>query len=85
MNDEATISEPSQAAIAVRVNPAQRWEVYHRLRSLGISCQYETGSSLTVRLDCPLAAIQCWCALKQLTGTRSELLSWLKGCWHKSN
>ncbi|MEO0947384.1 MAG: Asr1405/Asl0597 family protein [Cyanobacteria bacterium J06641_5] len=85
MNDEAAVSEPSQTAIAVQISPAQRWEVYRRLRSLGISCQYETGGSLIVRLDCPLATIQCWSALKQLTGTRAELISWLQGCWHQGN
>lgn len=84
MGNEATISEAFRATVDVRVNPARRWEVYHRLRSLGIACHYETGNPLTVRLEGPLATIQCWCAFKQLTGTRAELIDWLQTCWQRS-
>ena len=81
---EVTSFEPFQASVAavvVDALPAERWEVYYRLQSLGIPCQYRTGEPLTVWLESPLNVVQYWCALRQLRGTRAELVEWLQNCW----
>ncbi len=85
MSDGATLSELSQKPMVLEVSPALRWEVCYRLRSLGLSCQYRPNVPLTVRLDSPLAGIQCWCVCKQLKGTRAESIGWLQKCWHRGN
>jgi len=84
MSDEIGISEPAQTTLAIGIGPAQRWEVFNRLRSLDIDCSYRTGGPLTVCCDRPLAAIQCWCVLKRLTQNRAESIFWLKACWQQS-
>jgi len=85
MSDESSISETSQTqtTLAIQASPAQRWELFYRLRSLDIACDYRTGGPLTVCCNYPLASIQCWCILKRLTQTRAESIDWLKACWHQ--
>ncbi|WP_040655164.1 Asr1405/Asl0597 family protein [Rubidibacter lacunae] len=75
-------SQLPHAAVSLKVEPIRRWEVYHRLQSLGIACQYETGKCLNVEFENPLSAIQCWCVLRRLTRTRAESIDWLESCWH---
>ncbi len=83
---EFNSSKGSRASTtAIPVVPAQRWELYHRLRSLGLACEYRSGGPLTVGFESPVEVAQYWCVLKQMTGSRSELVEWLQGCWQRSS
>lgn len=65
----------------ITVESLERWEIYHRLQTLDISCQCKTNKPLQVKLDSVLAAIQLWSVAKQCTASRQELLRWLNQCW----
>jgi len=71
----------SRAATSIQIAPAQRWELYYRLRSLDIPCQYATGQPLTVRLDGPVSTLLCWSVLQQMRSTRADAIAWLERCW----
>lgn len=58
-----------------------RWQVYHRLKALDISCQCKTNRPLQVKLDNTISAIQLWSVTKQCTASRQELVDWLDRCW----
>ncbi|MDJ0715284.1 MAG: hypothetical protein QNJ54_13845 [Prochloraceae cyanobacterium] len=74
-NPKAKISK------VVKVNWADRWQVYQRLQELEIPCQCVTGEPLCVELDNTKEAIQLWSVVKQLTASRRELVVWLDDCW----
>ena len=65
------------------VTPQQsdRWQIYHRLQALDISCQCETNKPLQVKVDDIRTAIQLWSVAKQVTSPRGELVQWLNQCW----
>jgi len=57
-----------------------RWQVYRRLQTLEIPCCCNGNGGLEVEINSPLAAIQLWCVIKQLTAPRSELVAQLNRC-----
>ncbi|MFB2838473.1 Asr1405/Asl0597 family protein [Floridanema evergladense] len=65
----------------VAVCRCDRWQVYHRLQALDIPCCCNGNGRLEVEINSPLAAIQLWCVVKQLTAPRSELVAQLNRCW----
>ncbi|MCC0177952.1 hypothetical protein I4641_13280 [Waterburya agarophytonicola K14] len=58
-----------------------RWEVYRRLKALGIECKCATNEPLRVNLYSPTTAIQIWSVLRQKNSPRHELINWLDDCW----
>jgi hypothetical protein len=58
-----------------------RWQIYHRLQELEISCKCSTGNPLTVAVDTPTAAIQVWSVARQPSTDRSQLVDWLDRCF----
>ncbi len=60
---------------------SDRWQIYHRLQALDISCQCGTNKPLQVKVDDILTAIQLWSVAKQVTSPRRELIQWLNQCW----
>lgn len=65
----------------VAVSRCDRWQVCHRLQALEISCCCNGNGGLEAEINSPLAAIQLWCVIKQLTAPRSELVAQLNRCW----
>lgn len=65
----------------VDIKNMERWSIYHRLQELEIPCRCSTNRPLQVNLDNPLAEIQLWSVVKQVTGSRQELINWLARCW----
>lgn len=59
----------------------RRWQIYHRLRELEISCRCAAHQPLTVELNSAIAAIQLWSVAKQVATSRLELVDWLERCW----
>ena len=68
----------------VKVNWADRWQVYQRLQELGIPCWCATNQPLTVDIAEVAAAVQLWSVVRQLTVSRQELVCLLERCWQKS-
>jgi hypothetical protein len=64
----------------VAVCRGDRWQVCRRLQALEIPCCCNANGGLEVEINSPLAAIQLWCVIKQLTAPRSELVGQLNRC-----
>lgn len=58
-----------------------RWQIYHRLQELDISCKCSTGNPLTVAVETPTAAIQVWSVARQPLLARSQMVDWLNRCF----
>ncbi len=85
MNPLEPIEPQPETGKVVEVNRADRWQVYYRLRELGISCGCAVDQPLLVEVYSTTAAIQLWSVVRQLTASRSELVSHLERCWQTSN
>jgi hypothetical protein len=72
--------QPKTANI-VNLHRTDRWQVFHRLQALDISCQCGTHQPLLVQIENPQAAIQLWSVVKQCSASRGELIDWLNRCW----
>lgn len=77
---EQSSTNPTDSQV-VAVARSDRWQVYRRLQALEIPCCCNGNGSLEVKVISPLAAIQLWCVIKQLTAPRSELVAQLNRCW----
>lgn len=58
-----------------------RWQIYHRLTELRISCKCSTGKTLAVTVDTPTAAVQVWSVVRTKSTDRSQLVNWLDRCF----
>ena len=70
----------SQLKVA-KIENDRRWEVFHRLQDLEISCQCSAYKPLLVQIDSPQTAVQLWSVVKQVNSSRCELIDWLNRCW----
>ncbi|MEL6928592.1 MAG: Asr1405/Asl0597 family protein [Cyanobacteria bacterium J06600_6] len=80
-NSEFNIPVDEQSKREIGVKWAYRWEVYRRLKSLGIDCQCSTNEPLLVNLDSPTTLIQIWSVVRQSNVERGQLVNWLDNCW----
>ncbi|MGV2826882.1 Asr1405/Asl0597 family protein [Myxosarcina sp. GI1(2024)] len=62
-----------------------RWQIFHRLQALEITCGCATNQPLWARLDNVKTAIQIWSVVKQHSASRLELVDWLNRCWQIEN
>ncbi|MEY2976056.1 MAG: Asr1405/Asl0597 family protein [Prochlorotrichaceae cyanobacterium] len=67
----------AQAAIDI----VTRWNIYHRLQELEISCQCQCGQPLQVDCKTPLEILQFQRVLYRLTASRQDCLATLEHCW----
>jgi hypothetical protein len=65
----------------VKVNWADRWQVYQRLKELDIPCCCETNQPLEVEIASPHVAVQLWSVMRQFTTSRQDLIFTLEHCW----
>lgn len=70
-----------EATQVVAVSRCDRWQVYQRLQALGIPCCCTENGCLRAEVNSPLAALQVWSVLRQLTASRQELAAVLNQCW----
>lgn len=66
---------------AIDVKWAYRWEIYRRLKALGIDCQCSTNEPLLVSLTSPTTLVQIWSVIRQSSAQRQQLIEWLNDCW----
>ncbi|MEM9508589.1 MAG: Asr1405/Asl0597 family protein [Cyanobacteria bacterium P01_E01_bin.35] len=65
----------------IEIDRTACWSVYRRFQDLSIESFISTGKPLQVKIDAPQTAVQVWSVIKQVTGSRSELIDWLEHCW----
>lgn len=65
----------------VKVNIADRWQIYYRLKALNIECTCQTERPLMVYPNSPQDAAQIWSVTKRFSANRRELIDWLDRCW----
>lgn len=58
-----------------------RWQVYHRLKELEISCQCSGFQPLTVNIQTATEALQLWSIVKRVSQTRHDLVMTLTQSW----
>ncbi|URR35574.1 hypothetical protein NBE99_00055 [Thermosynechococcus sp. HN-54] len=58
-----------------------RWPIYQRLTELEVPCEYLPYQPLTVEVNSPLAALQVWSVVRQMSAARDTLVDWLEQCW----
>jgi len=80
-HSEANFPVNDQYKREIGVKWAYRWEIYRRLKSLGIDCQCSTNEPLLVNLDSPTTLIQIWSVIRQSNIERMQLVDWLDNCW----
>jgi hypothetical protein len=61
-----------------------RWQIYHRLAELGITCKCSTAKPLEVSIETPTAALQVWSVARQQIVDRSYMVSWLELCFKQN-
>lgn len=76
-----SIEPPLKDYYAVEVNRAERWEVYRRLQELQVPSYCTTNQPLQIQLYSPMAAIQLWSVVRQMTTPRCVLARWLDSCY----
>lgn len=60
---------------------SDRWQIYHRLQELMISCSCPPDGSLRVQINSSLALILVYSTIKQFLASRQELIDYLERCW----
>jgi hypothetical protein len=71
----------SLTGYSVEISRGDRWQAYHRLQDLGVSCTCLTNGSLVADINSPIAAVQLWSVVRQLTTSRQHLSDALEQCW----
>ncbi|MGD1922415.1 MAG: Asr1405/Asl0597 family protein [Pleurocapsa sp.] len=65
----------------IEIARTESWSAYRRFQDLSIQSSISTGQPLRVEIKDPQTAVQVWSVIKQVTGSRSELIDWLEDCW----
>ncbi|MGM3307085.1 Asr1405/Asl0597 family protein [Anabaena sp. WFMT] len=63
---------------------SDRWQIYHRLQELMITCSCPPDGSLRVQVNSLQEAVLVRSAVMQFLASRCELVEWLEGCWCQS-
>jgi len=63
---------------------SDRWQIYHRLQELMISCSCASDGSLRVQVNSVQEAILVRSTVIQFLASRDELIQWLECCWLNS-
>ncbi|TAE61058.1 MAG: hypothetical protein EAZ76_12045 [Nostocales cyanobacterium] len=63
---------------------SDRWQIYHRLQELMITCSCPADGSLRVQVNTLQEAMLVHSTVMQLLSPRHELVAWLEVCWNRS-
>ncbi|WP_353930865.1 Asr1405/Asl0597 family protein [Okeanomitos corallinicola TIOX110] len=63
---------------------SDRWQVYHRLQDLMITCSCPADGSLRVQVNTLQEAMLVHSTVMQFIASRCELLAWLEVCWSQT-
>lgn len=70
-----------QLSDVLEVDRINRWNIYHRLRQLDISCHCRIGQPLVVQVNNADVAVQLWSVVQQFMAPREVTLDHLARCW----
>lgn len=73
------------ASQIVEISRPNRWQVYHRLQELMISCWCPNDGSLRVEVNNSIEAILVRSVVQQFIASRGELIDWLECCLQTKN
>jgi hypothetical protein len=75
-------AEPiSNPPTGVTICCEDRWQVYHRLQELEISCECSGFQPLKVDIKTATEAIQLWSIVKRVSQSRQQLIGALNQSW----
>lgn len=81
----ATKMNPADPELAVceivQVSWLDRWQVYRRLQELEIPCWCGVDQPLRTQINTVKQAAQLISVLRQVSGSRAQLVQWLECCW----
>jgi len=80
VNSATDLSPSSQRPECIIVTCEDRWQVYHRMKSLDIDCQCGGFQPLKVMIQTPTEAIQLWSVVRQVSAPRAEIVNMLNSC-----
>ena len=76
---------PPLAQTIVELDRVNRWNVYRRLRELGMACECSCDRPLTVAIHTPADVLQVWSVVRSTTHPKLALADHLDRCWqHRS-
>jgi hypothetical protein len=85
--DALDLNSSNADSIAPQLIPvarSDRWQVYHRLQELEISCRCLTDGRLEITTPSFATQVQVWSILYQLHASRSQLIHLLERSWSTS-
>ncbi|MBD2090005.1 hypothetical protein H6F67_09085 [Microcoleus sp. FACHB-1515] len=74
----------SPASQLIAVPRCDRWQIFHRLKELEISCRCLADGRLEIATHSFTDQLQVWSVLHQLSATRSQLVRLLERSWSAS-
>ncbi|AFZ55822.1 hypothetical protein H6G54_26900 [Anabaena cylindrica FACHB-243] len=74
----------SRGEQVLQIPLSDRWQIYHRLQELMITCSCPPDGSLRVQVNSLQEAVLVRSAVMQFLASRCELVEWLEGCWSQS-
>jgi len=81
---EPAICPDAFVSLIITINRSNRWQVYRRLKELGISCWCPQDGTLWVEIEGCVGATLLRSTVHQFTSSRLELADWLDRCWTTS-
>lgn len=79
------VKPDQQFSDVLEVDRINRWNIYNRLRQLGIPCQCRIGHPLVVQVGNADTAVQLWSVVQQFTAPRVVTLDYLERCWQQQS
>ena len=74
---------PEAKKVIVTLSGDHRWEMYHRLKELDISCHCSAHQPVTVEVDTVTTALQVWSMQKRFSYSRQDAIAALQNAWHQ--
>ena len=70
-----------QKSAGIAVDCEDRWQVYHRLQALDITCQCSSFEPLKVTIQTATEALQLWSIVRRVSQPRTDLVVALTKSW----
>ncbi|NJN22435.1 MAG: hypothetical protein HC812_16190 [Leptolyngbya sp. RL_3_1] len=80
MNPERSTAE-ADLSFFTEIDCRDRWQVYFRLRELGIPCHCQAHCPLLAEVHTADTALQVWSVVNRVARSRQDLVTWLDQCW----
>ncbi len=81
---EGAVDPDAFVSLIATIQRSDRWQVYRRLKNLGIACWCPSDGTLWVEVNGCVGATLLRSTVQQFTHSRLELADWLDRCWTTS-